>query len=441
MRRSADRRWWLLLGAVALVGLTVRVAFVLRYENPSPLAGDATFYHLMANVLADGHGFVDPVHHAADATHPPAYPLLLAVASRLGFRSVLDHQLWSCLIGSAVVIVVGVTGRELVDDATGIAAAVLAAVTPAFWINDGLLMSETVVQLVLALVVLFVYRTIRRPSVGNALVVGALCGVAALSRGELIALLVFMLVPLAWSLFRRLGARALRFGAAMLVAFALVLAPWIVYNLGRFERPVIVSTQGGATVAGANCPYTYEDARFIGLWAYPCTLFNRPSPHDARGKDQSVLDGLYLQNALDYVKGHETRAPVIAVARVGRVLGVYRPLQQLDTESHGADGRPFGPGVAALLVYYATVVAAAAGLVLFRRRGIPCWPVLTFAALVVLTAVTTYGATRFRVGIEIAMLVPAAAAVVHLGPTVDAIRRRGRHRSTRHAESRPYARR
>ncbi len=399
---------------MTLVALAVRIVFVLHYENPSPLAGDATYYHLFANLVADGRGFVDPYRHAADATHPPLYTLALAASSLVGLRSVLDHQLWSCVLGSSMVIVVGVTGREVVDATTGLVAAGITALYPAFWINDGLLMSETVVQVVIALLVLFVYRTLRRPSAGNAIAVGALCGLAALTRGEFILLPFVVIAPLAWSLHRHSAPRVLALGATMLGALVVVLAPWSLYNLGRFEQPVPISTQGGQTLAGANCPYTYTQGKWLGLWNYPCVLFHSPGKapgQPGHGKDASELDALYRDNGIAYARSQLGRVPVVVLARIGRVFGVYRPLQQLRTESGGADGRPYRPGVAALLTYYLTVVAAVAGLLLFRRRGIPWWPPVSFAVLVTLTAAATYGASRFRVPLEVALMVPAAAAI------------------------------
>jgi hypothetical protein len=196
------------------------------------------------------------------------------------------------------------------------------------------------------------------------------------------------------------------------VALAVVMLPWTIYNLTRFERRVVGSTQSGATVAGANCPATYQDRTWIGLWNYTCVLFNQPDRKDARGHDQSAVNAMYMTKGVDYASAHASRLPVVVLARVGRVVGVYRPRQQLDVESRPADGRPFSTGVAALLGFYVVVVAGAVGLVRLRRRHVPIWPVLVFAGLVVVTAATTYGATRFRDSLEVALMVPAATAFV-----------------------------
>ena len=44
----------------AVVGLAARVAYGLATKDPTGFKGDALWYHLVANNLADGHGYVAP---------------------------------------------------------------------------------------------------------------------------------------------------------------------------------------------------------------------------------------------------------------------------------------------------------------------------------------------------------------------------------------------
>src|SRR5438552_3798799 len=50
---------------------------------------------------------------------------------------------------------------------------------------------------------------------------------------------------------------------------ALVLTPWVVYNATRFEQPVLISTNLGYVVAGANCHKTFYGEQ-IGFWDVRC---------------------------------------------------------------------------------------------------------------------------------------------------------------------------
>ena len=64
------------------------------------------------------------------ADHPPAYIVVLAVPSLLGFDSIRDHMLASCLIGTGTVALIGLLGRRIAGDAAGLVAAGLPPSTP-----------------------------------------------------------------------------------------------------------------------------------------------------------------------------------------------------------------------------------------------------------------------------------------------------------------------
>ncbi|HMG26986.1 MAG TPA: glycosyl transferase, partial [Acidimicrobiia bacterium] len=93
-----------------------------------------------------------------------AYFVFLAATSVVGLQSVLVHQLWSCVLGGAAVALTGLAGREVAGARTGLIAAAIAAVSPSFWLNDALLMSESMTLVVTALIVFLAYRFLGRPS-------------------------------------------------------------------------------------------------------------------------------------------------------------------------------------------------------------------------------------------------------------------------------------
>ncbi|HMG40428.1 MAG TPA: hypothetical protein VK611_03835, partial [Acidimicrobiales bacterium] len=99
-----DRRWLYALLAICVVALGIRVGYVLGWRDVPSIEGDARYYHDGANLLADGEGFVHPYAwrdgvRIAGADHPPAYIVVLALPSLLGFDGIRDHMLASCLIG------------------------------------------------------------------------------------------------------------------------------------------------------------------------------------------------------------------------------------------------------------------------------------------------------------------------------------------------------
>ena len=64
-------------------------------------------------------------------------------------------------------------------------AAAIAAVYPNLWLNDSLVMSETIAILLVALALLAGLRLEEVPTVARAAIIGGLVGLAALTRSEL----------------------------------------------------------------------------------------------------------------------------------------------------------------------------------------------------------------------------------------------------------------
>jgi 4-amino-4-deoxy-L-arabinose transferase-like glycosyltransferase len=142
--------------------------------------GDEPYFHLQSNWLAEGFGFtVQPGSGVPSALHPPLTSLVLAPASWLASGdAVLGQRLALAVLGVATVVVIGLLGREVAGDRAGLLAAGIAALYPSLWVNDGIIMSESVTALLVASVLLGVYAYIRKPRMKLARLLGALCGLA-----------------------------------------------------------------------------------------------------------------------------------------------------------------------------------------------------------------------------------------------------------------------
>jgi 4-amino-4-deoxy-L-arabinose transferase-like glycosyltransferase len=400
--------------AITCGALLVRLGYVFVYRRHAQPSGDAFFYHFQANLLASGRGFINPdafyfLHKAVPAAdHPPMWTVVLAVAALVGLKSFFSQILWSCVVGAMGVALVGLAAKEAAGPTAGLGAAVIAALYPVFWINDGALMSESLVLGATAFVIWCFYRLWHRPSLPRALWLGVACGLAALTRSELVLLVPILAVGvgvghLAVGARRRVGLTiATLFGA--LLAFA----PWWVYNIPRFSDPVLLSSQLGVTLEGANCPATYSGP-LIGSWSLSCNLSLHPTP----GADPSQQDDEYREAALHYAEQHESRLPLVVTARLGRELGLYSPIEQIDLE-WAELGRPRLPATIGLFVYYLTAVVAVGGVVVLRRRKVPVLPLVAVAADVLVAAVATFGETRYRTSLDVVLIVLAGVAVAEL---------------------------
>jgi 4-amino-4-deoxy-L-arabinose transferase-like glycosyltransferase len=413
---TRDARWFAsTLAVVAFTGLVVRVVYVLVERKDINFGGDAYFYHAGANLLTDGKGFISPFayaggHEIPAAEHPPLYLMFLAVPSLLGMTSVLTHLVWSCLLGTATIVIVGLLGRAVANARVGIVAAIVAVLYPGIWAPDGSLQAESVAMFTTALVLLLSYSFWRKPNWARLAAVGATCGAAALSRSELILLVSLVLVPLAL-LGRSVDLRQrLRFLAVGVLATVVVVAPWVGYNMVRFQHPVYLSSQFETLLAAANCDEVYYGP-WTGYFSIPCAGAITARHHLSTHADQSQAAIVFRRGALDYIGHHKGRLPIVVAARVGRILGVFRPSQQLHIDEY-LDRREVPVARATLSSFYVLSLLSVAGaIVLRRRRAVPLFPLLAVLGIVLLTAMVTYGNTRFRAPAEIVLAVLAAVAV------------------------------
>ncbi len=200
-------RWGLL--AVVLLAALVRVGYVVAAKRNDQPAGDAIFYSLEATELVHGHGFVEPFKSTPAADHPPLIALSLAPAAWLFDDSVYAMRFTNVVLGTLTVLGIALLARRLVGHTAGIAAGAIAALYPGLWINDGLLMGETLAALATVGVLLGALELRRRGSWGLALLCGLLVGLAGLVRAELLLLWVVAVVP---AVFARGTRRRLRLG-------------------------------------------------------------------------------------------------------------------------------------------------------------------------------------------------------------------------------------
>ncbi len=427
--RTTDRRsFWPWLALWTIVGLAIRLATV--YGRPNRVAGgDPKFYHETARLLVDGKGFINPAYYYFHGQHhimqtaawPPLFTFLLAIPIVFGFPTFFAARIWSCVIGAAAIVVCGLAGREIAGKRVGLIAAFLLAVYPNIWMNDELAASEALSPLLTALVLWTAYRFWKRPTLGNVAWMGASIGLAALGRDEM-ALLALFFLPLV------LLARACTWNQRLLMVVvggasaAVLVLPWIGYNLSRFDRPVYISSGLGLTLASANCDTTYS-GRFEGYWSYPCAL---KAPHGSDA-DESVYAARDEAYALRYIRGHEDRIVPVAFARLGRGLGFFHPLQQIRFDSY-VETRPYHWALLSLWMYYAMLAGAIVGTVILRKRRIPVFPLWAIGLDVLLVFLVSFGNTRYRVTFEVSLVILSSVALDWLWSTLSA-RRRGRPES------------
>lgn len=421
MPARGSRRFFALLGVILVIALGVRVAYVLGEAKGDEQFYDAAYYELQARVIVDGHGYNDPFQFLPGAPHkktPAAdHPPLTVFAlipgiwvgdglglSAEGTQTLLRFEI--AFVGLGVVLLIGLLAREVAGDRAGLIAAGIAAVYPYLWVSDGLIMSEAFASAAVTGALLLAYRLLRRPSLLLALALGLVCGLAALARAELILLAPLLGLPLLYSYRKELWSKRLAVVAVIALGMLLLVGPWVAFNLSRFQDTTFLSTNDGTAMLASNCDSVYSGSG-IGL-----TDLAKCIPQKAPKGDQSVVSRIYRDRAIDYMKEHKSKVPVVLLARIGRDWSLFRPGDMLDWNQH--EGRARWVTGLGLVFYYPLLIAAIGGVVVMRLRKKRQWPLLMPPLIVTVASVLSYGQTRFRSPAEPSLVVLAAIGIAAL---------------------------
>jgi 4-amino-4-deoxy-L-arabinose transferase-like glycosyltransferase len=212
------------------------------------------------------------------------------------------------LAGALTVPVVYLIGARLIGPREGLAGALLAAVFPSLIFWTPVLLSETFFTFVFSLALLLVVDTLRgggRIVVAEAALTGAVIGLAALVRGQ--ALILLPIAVVWWWLAGAMPRPALAAGALATVALLLVLTPWTLRNLSKFDEPILLSSNFGYNLRIGHAPYA--NGRFVD----PVDLYELVDPGEHL---ELTLNSEGTRLALDYLKDNPGRELPLSVDKV-----------------------------------------------------------------------------------------------------------------------------
>ncbi len=404
--RSHFTAW---LAGVAIVAGGIQALFIHAVSHRSALPPAGWYDTEQARQLVRGQWLIDPVQATSGAhllvptaAHPPLPTVVLAVADVVNATGPTPHMVFLAVLFVASVGLAGVTVRDLVGERAGILAALVMATFPWLWVNPATVGPETVVVAVTTLLLFAAVRFWAAPSTAAAALVGLALGLCALTRTDMVGLVVLVGLPLGLLVKHTSWPARLRGLAVMGILFLLVVGPWVGRNVALFGPSRILADDVGTTVAGANCAATYSGP-LLGWWSPTCPAATPTAP-----SSRAVTSGDQIRTARRYVAAHRGAAVGVAAARLGRLWGVYRPGQTADLES--ATGRPVWVSRLGQWYLYVAAPLAVLGAVVLRRRRLLLFPFVAVIILSSLTAVLAFGDPRFAVdgGVSLALLAGVA---------------------------------
>lgn len=412
---AGNRRFRIGVWAAVIAGALWRLGILIADKwDQELLFNDSLYYSAQARQLADGVFFREIFVDRPGAEHGPLTSILMAPVSWMD-----DPVPWQRLVtiacGVATIAVLGVLGRRLGDWRTGVAAAWIAAAYPNLWMNDGLVMSESVSVLAVSVTLLVAHDILTADGqirLGSVALLGLLAGLSTLARSELGLLIPALVVLLV------VRTRTWRPAVLFVVGAVLALGPWVGFNLARFERPVLLTTNDGTTLLGAYCDASFYGPH-VGSWSLPCQL---EDPDYSMDEEPSIRSERQRALAVEYAQDNLRALPKVVVARVARTLDLYgfEGLVGMDV----GEERYRWASWAGIVCWWILAPLALAGAVISRRRmnRFVRWLLFVPVIAVAITTVVFYGAHRIRSSMEPTVVLFAAIAVIAV---VDQVRRRG----------------
>jgi len=398
------------------VALAVRWFLWWHWYRHVPIGelNDNVYYHESANLIANGHPFVNPFSasqgvYEPTAAHPPGFSIYLSIWSLLGLDSVSWHRVASGFISATVVLPIGLLMRRLADHRAAVWAMMLAAIYPPLFMNDGLILSESMYIPIAAMALLSAYRFVEQPDTRRVIELSVVLSIGSLTRSEPFMMFFLMLTPLVmldrrlvWK--RRIGLTAIAAGVAIAM-----LAPWVIRNLASFEQPTYLAAGPGYVLEIGNCDETYS-GDYLGYWHLAC---DDGSAWPAG--DESTIGKAKFEHARSYISSHLSEQPKVISARVGRLFGLFKPIHTANSDVVFERRVKVFTRIG-LFANYVVMAAAIAGAFVLHKRKFTLIPFISVVATAVITAAMSFGITRYRAGADVAMLMMAAVA---LGAALD----------------------
>ena len=201
---------------------------------------DARYHDDWAQAICDGETFREGPYFRA-----PLYPYFLAAIYTIFGHSYLIVRIIQFLIGSGSCLLIYFLGKRVFNPTVGRVAAVLASVYGTFIYFEGELLIPVLILFLNLALILAVLSAQERPGWWRWLGCGAILGLSAIARPNV---LLFGVVLLLW-IFLRMRRRGLRRVVVYLVAFCLgvllVILPVTVRNYVVSKDFVPIASQGG----------------------------------------------------------------------------------------------------------------------------------------------------------------------------------------------------
>ena len=275
-------------------------------------------------------------------THTPGYPIFVAVTGLMTRNSTVALRLVHIALGAAAAVLVLLIAVELLPFAAAVVAGLFVAVSPQLSFYSIVLLPDSIVGIPLLLATYLLVLARKRPKAWKIFGAGVFIGISCWLRADTLLLAPFLCLFIPVWFPRGLW---WRYGALLVAAFVLAIAPITIRNLVVFKSfiPLSLGTGHNLTTGIAD----YDPPKRFGLEPYDHTtsqqeavMYNRPDYADDLYRPDGILrDRLRVGRAWVVIKSNKLWFMSVAARRAAKML-TYEPVAIISTEpsvSHPLD--------------------------------------------------------------------------------------------------------
>lgn len=284
-------RGYLLL--IFLLALSVRLlVLVFRYDSPLPPDGED--YQRLAVSLSERYGYVNSSGQPTSA-RPPFYAIFLSVIFALAKQGVLAAKIIQALMDAATCMLIYLMTKKVYGQNVAWISGIFSTFHLSFVFASTILLPETLLTFLIVVAMFYLLRVLDHSSVMDKVILGAVLGAAALTRGTLLIFPLFMLIPFLFSQERKFF---LKQWIGVFLFFFVTIAPWMIRNYWVHHQLIPVTTQMGHVFYSSYKP---PEGKIFGVYTVDDTVtYARSSLSEAEASS------FLFQETLRYIADNPT---------------------------------------------------------------------------------------------------------------------------------------
>ncbi len=253
MRKSVRKETYFVIG-IFILAFAIRFIYLIQMKS-SPffdiLPLDAEYHDLWAQMILKGGDFTEGVFFRA-----PLYPYFLASVYKIFGHNYFMPRLIQFLIGSLSCVLIYLLGKKVFNRRTARIAGLLASLYGVLIYFEGELLIPVLLVFLDLLLILALLRATEKPSYTRWTLCGAILGLSALARPNIllvgVAFLFWILI-----LFRsdvKIGSKSVLCAGSFALGAILIISPITLRNYIKGEDFVLIASQGGMNFYIGNNP-------------------------------------------------------------------------------------------------------------------------------------------------------------------------------------------